>query len=126
MGISDVGSFPVLSGGSLIIFQFLRCRNLALNRVFFLLFLEAGMFYIWGCLDAPTLGNPPYVHTPHTFICPLGVYTLTCPPYSCVSVCSHRLLFVVGGCKGPLTCWTPPLYLYDGVCSDVCFLLLGA
>ena len=28
MGISGVGSFPVQSGGSLIIFQFLRCRNL--------------------------------------------------------------------------------------------------
>ena len=34
MGISSMGSFPVWSGGSLIIFQLLRCRNLALNRVF--------------------------------------------------------------------------------------------
>ena len=33
-GISSVGSFPVQSGGSLIIFQFPRCRNLVLNRVF--------------------------------------------------------------------------------------------
>ena len=31
MGISGVGSFPVQSGDSLILF---RCRNLALNRVF--------------------------------------------------------------------------------------------
>ena len=35
MGIPGVGSFPIWSGGSLIIFQFLRCRNLALNRFFF-------------------------------------------------------------------------------------------
>ena len=34
MGISSVGSFLVWSGGFLIIFQFLRGRNLALNRVF--------------------------------------------------------------------------------------------
>ena len=34
MGIYGVGSFPVQSGGSLNIFQLLRCRNLALNRVF--------------------------------------------------------------------------------------------
>ena len=34
MGISSVGSFPVWSGGSLNIFQLLRCRNLALNRFF--------------------------------------------------------------------------------------------
>ena len=45
MDISSVGSFPVWSGGSLIIFQLFSCRNLALNSVFFLLFLEAGMFY---------------------------------------------------------------------------------
>ena len=31
MGISGVGSFPVWSGGSLIIFQLIRSRNLALN-----------------------------------------------------------------------------------------------
>ena len=34
MGIFGVGSFPVQSGGSLIIFQLFRCRNLALNRIF--------------------------------------------------------------------------------------------
>ena len=43
MGISSVGSFPVQSGGSLIIFQLFRCRNLALNRFFILPTLEAGM-----------------------------------------------------------------------------------
>ena len=33
------------------------------------------------------------------------------PILLCASVCSQRLLHVVGGCKGPLTCWTPPLHL---------------
>ena len=43
MGISSVGSFPVWSGGSLIIFQLFRCRNLALNRMFLQKSLEVGM-----------------------------------------------------------------------------------
>ena len=47
MGISGVGFFPVQCGGSLIFFQFLRCRNLALNRVF-PTFVEAGMFFLLG------------------------------------------------------------------------------
>ena len=34
MGISNVGSFPVQSGDSLITFQLFRCKNLALNRMF--------------------------------------------------------------------------------------------
>ena len=42
--ISNVGSFTVQSGGSLIIFQLFRCRNLALKRGF-PTFLEVGMFY---------------------------------------------------------------------------------
>ena len=58
MGISGVGSFPVWSGGSVIIFQFLRCRNLALNRIFFVLFLEPGMFCTWG------VSGCPHVHMP--------------------------------------------------------------
>ena len=63
MGISGVGSFPVWSGGSLIIFQLLRCRNLAFNR-FFLLFLVTGMLLYWGCLDAPMFVCPLYIHMP--------------------------------------------------------------
>ena len=43
---------------------------------------------------------------------PRGVHTPTCPPYSCASVCSQRLLHVVGDCKGPPymldTSFTPP------------------
>ena len=34
MDISGVGLFSVQSGGSLSIFQLIRCRNLALHRVF--------------------------------------------------------------------------------------------
>ena len=34
MSISSVGSFPVQPGGYLNISQLVRCRNLALNRVF--------------------------------------------------------------------------------------------
>ena len=36
MGISSGDSFLVQSGGSLLIFQVFRCRNLALNRDVFL------------------------------------------------------------------------------------------
>ena len=50
MGISSVGSFPVWSGGSLIFFQLFRCRNLALNRVFFLLFSGRHIFIHEACL----------------------------------------------------------------------------
>ena len=69
MVISSVGSFLVQSGGSLIIFQLFRCRNLTLNR-FFLLFLEAGMFYTLGGVSMPHM----FVHT-HTFICHMHLYT---------------------------------------------------
>ena len=34
MGITGMGSFQVQSGGSLIIFQLIRCRTLVLNRMF--------------------------------------------------------------------------------------------
>ena len=53
------GSFPVWSGDSLIIFQLFRCRNLALNRFLFLLFLEAGMFCTWGVWMPPYMCMPP-------------------------------------------------------------------
>ena len=103
MGISGVGSFPSWSGGSLIIFKLLRCRNLALNRVFSLLFVEAGMFYTWGCLDAPT-----FIHTPIHLYAPRGVHPPYIPLLLCAYVCSQRLLNVVGGCKGPLHVDTSP------------------
>ena len=99
MGIYSVGSFPVQSGGSLI-FQLFRCRNLALNR-FFSTFLEAGMFYTWGVSGFPLCSyTSPYICM--AFCTPLWVQTPPMSPILCASVCSGRLLHVVGGCKGPL------------------------
>ena len=74
MGISGVGSFPVQSGGSLIIiFQLLSCRHLSLNR-FFLLFLRGRhVFTLRGHLYAPIC-----LYVPCTFVCPLYIWT---PPY---------------------------------------------
>ena len=95
MGISGVGSFPLWSGGSLIIFfQLFRCRNLALNR-FSYFSLVAGMFYLRGvsiCL--------PYICTPCMFVCS---HMFVCPqhphmfkhPY--MSPCSPVYLYVLRG-----------------------------
>ena len=64
VGISGVGSFLVWSGGSLIIFQLFRCRNLVLNR-FFLFFLEAGMFLYLGGVWMPLCSYTPIcLYTP--------------------------------------------------------------
>ena len=53
---------------------------------------------------------------PHMFLCPLYIcmpqgcrHHHMCPILLCASVCSQRLLHVMKGCRGPLTCWTPPL-----------------
>ena len=47
-----MGSFPVWSGLSLIFFSSSLGVGVILKRVFFLLFLEVGMFFILGvCLD---------------------------------------------------------------------------
>ena len=105
MCISSVGSFPVQSGGSLIFFQLLRCRNLALNRVFSY-FLVVGMFlYLGGgwmppCLYAPCMFVQPPIHlyAPTHLYAPLGVYTPHGPPCSlhfCM-VLEHCMLW--GGC----------------------------
>ena len=111
MGISSVGSFPVQSGGSLIIFQFLSCRHLALNRVFFLLFLEAGMFYTWGSGHPPMFVFTLYVCTPlHIHTHARGVHTPICSPYSSLHLYDLIGFCMLWGCKGPLTCWIPPLY----------------
>ena len=64
------------------------------------------MFILGGCLDAPYICMPQYNHMPHTFVCLLGVYTPNMLPILlCASVCSQRLLHVVGVVRGPLTCW---------------------
>ena len=103
MGISGVGSFTVWSAGSLIIFQLFRCRNLAL--IGFPTFLSGRhVLYLEG------VWMPLHVYTPHMFIHPWGFRHPHMSPILCASVCSQRLLHVVGGCRGPLTCWTPLLH----------------
>ena len=81
------------------------------------------MFYTWECLDAPTFIHHHVQSYASLYVCtPLGVYTPPiCSPYSCVSVCSQRLLYVLGGCKGPPICWAPPLHLplYKGASPSV-------
>ena len=69
MGISSVGSFPVQSGGSLIIFQLFRWMNLALNR-FFPTFLRGRHVLYLGMSGCPYVHKPP-VH-PYT---PVHLYT---------------------------------------------------
>ena len=69
--IIGVGSFPVWSGGSPIIFQFFRCRNLALNRDVYYIsvrhwgFRHRGHLYalLYAC-TSPYVCIPTYVCTP--------------------------------------------------------------
>ena len=69
------------------------------------------MFFILGGSGCP----PMFVH-PHTFICPQGcTHTTTCPPYSCASVCSQRLLHIVGVVRGCLFVG----HLYTSPCMGV-------
>ena len=92
MGISSVDSFPVWSGGSLIIFQLLRCRNLVLNMIFSYL-----RGRLWGCKlrrhpyspCMPHMFVHPLIHpySPCTSVCPHTPCTSVCPPYTiCISV----------------------------------------
>ena len=117
MGLSSVGSFPVWPGGSLIFFQLLRCRNVALIG-FLILFLEAGMFYTCGVSGCPLCSYTPiYSYTPYMFICPQGVYTPPHVPHIPLCICMFsEASACCGSCKGPLACWTPPLHfpLYGG------------
>ena len=112
MGISGVGSFRVWSAGSLIIFQLFRCRNSALN-MFFPTFLSGRHVFILGThLDAPYIHVTPYVHTPQGFRHPPYV------PHTPVHLYFLRGFCMLWGCRGLLTCWTPPLHaghpLYGG------------
>ena len=116
MGISSVGSFPVWSGGSLIIFRLFRCRNLALNR-FLLLFLEQACFYTWQVSGWPLCSYALIcLYAPIHLYAPWGSDTPICPPYSCASVCSQRLLHVVEGCRGPLHVGHLPYMLDTSPC----------
>ena len=91
LGISSVGSFPVLYGGSLIIFQLFRCRILAIIRDVFPT-LVAGL---WGVVSIGGICTPPYILTPpvhldtphmsrcpHIFMSPFLTCTSACSPYT--------------------------------------------
>ena len=64
MGISGVGSFLVQSGGSLIIFQLFKCRNLALNRMLSYIRGRHGGLSALGASVCPhTSVHPQYIQT---------------------------------------------------------------
>ena len=69
------------------------------------------MFLYLGVSGCPLHLYTPYIHIPPRVYIPPHV-----PILLCASVCSQRHLHVVGSCKGPFTCWTPPshLPLYGG------------
>ena len=82
MDISSVGSFPVQCGGSLIILQPFRCRNLALNRAV-LPTLKAGMWE--GIVRKGGICTPPYVcMLPIHLDAPTHLYAPRPPLYICV------------------------------------------
>ena len=57
----------------------------------------------------PTFVCPLCVLHPHTFVYPLGVYTHPSCTYTPLCICMFsEASACCGGCKGPLTCWTPP------------------
>ena len=66
------------------------------------------MFFILeGCP-----GASQHSYAPCSFIHPQGcTYPHMSPILLCTSICSQRLLHVVGVVWGPLTYWTPPLHL---------------
>ena len=75
------------------------------------------MFCIWGVSGCPCL------YTPYICMPPRGVHPHISPILLCASVCSHRLLHVVGGCKGSPymldTSFTPPpVWRYLPLCFN--------
>ena len=134
MGISGVGSFPVWSGGSVIIFQFFTCRNLALNRVFPTVLRGRHVLHLGGCLDTPCLCTP-YIYMPLR-----GVQN-PCVPHTCVHLYVLRGFCILWGvvrgalhvghllysspCMGvsPLR-FPPPTHLLASLCismfGDIC------
>ena len=131
MGISGVGSFPVWSGGSLKIFQLLRYRNLALNRVF-LFSLVAVCFTLGGCPYAPYVWMPP-VHSdiPVCLDAPHASHMFKHPHMS-LSACSG--VSAVIGEPGPPFCLDTPMCLdalhvsntpHAFIYSHACLYVLG-
>ena len=120
-------------------FQLLRCRNLALNRLFLLflgdryvshLVVSICPLYVWT--PPVHLDMPPYVwmpQMPHIFQHPPFV-----PMLPCASVCSIGFLHVMGDAGGPSYVWTPPMCLDASpclqhfphiTCSPKCLYVLG-
>ena len=102
MGISSVGSFPVWSGGSpLLFFKLFRCRNLALNRVFPTFLRGRHVFYTWRCFNVPLHSYAPHVHMPPYICMPPGVYTTPICPYTPLCICMlSEASACCEGCKG--------------------------
>ena len=129
IGISSVDSFPVWSGGSLIIFQVFRCRNLSLNSIF-LLYLRGRHFSTLRGVSV----HPIHSYAPCTFVHPLDIWTIPicsdtpiCPPFSPV----HLYVQAVSTCDmgmGVIVCpicsdalpyiWMPLVYLDGPNMSD--------
>ena len=112
MGISGMGSFPVWSGGSLIFFQFLRCRNLALNRVFPTFLVAGKFFYSWGVWMPPMLIHHHMSIHSHPFVCPQVCTHTPYVPHYPLHLYVLRLLHVGGSMGSPYmlnTSLTPPL-----------------
>ena len=103
------GFIPSVSGGSLIFFQLFRCRNLALNRGFFLFFSGRHVLYLGG-VWIPLHSYTPYIHT-NLYICmPPGVHTPICP-HTPLYLCVLEALHVLGVVMGSPLCWDTLPYI---------------
>ena len=105
VGISDVGSFPVWSGWSLIICQLFRCRNLVINRMFSYIRGRHGGCQLRGHPYAPihlytscTFIHTLYVCMPHTSVFPI-------PLYICMFFYVPHMSWGLGGICTPHVSW---------------------
>ena len=113
MGISKVGSFPVQSGGFLMIFQLFRCRNLSLNRDVSYIRGRHGGFHLRGHCYAPICPYTTICSYASPYICiPLYPYTSLCSPYTIYSPCVVETL---GASVTPyvLVFWGASVHLSD-------------
>ena len=106
MSISCVGSFPMQSGGSLIIFQIFRCRNLVSNSMFsYTRVRHGGAVSLGGICMPPYICMLPYIHTlPYTCTPPLHLYA---PIHLYVLPLSYvpHMLWGLGGISIPHMSW---------------------
>ena len=91
-------------------FQLLRCRNLALNRVFPLFLRGRYVSHLGRCLYTPIYLYAPYIWTPpETPKCSNTPHMS--PMLPCASVCSRMYLYMIGACGGPSLCLDTPMCL---------------